>query len=347
MHTTLLRTVTFLLAVLLLVACTRDRETPPPTPESTAAATQASGQAAGQTGSITTTERSSDEPVVESTAGTPTPKATEEATPTPEATAAADTFDYTVKPGETLAGIADKFQTEVQTLRELNFLLDDNIFAGQVLSVPYVEGMTAEGAPTPSPTPFTYVVEVGDTLSSIAARYNVKPGTLIEVNNILDPNNLAVGTPLLIPGYVSPAGETDGSTAGNTDGTSAGTETGATGTTSGGTAAGDEVVHVVQPGESLGQIAAEYGVDPVALADANNITNGNLIRVGQRLVIPGITARAALEARGERHIVQSGESLSMIAAQYGVSIEAIMAANSLDDPNTIVVGQELLIPPSQ
>jgi lysozyme len=332
-----------LLAVLLLVACTRDRETPTPTPESTPAATQVSGQAASQTGTVTSTERSSDEPVVESTAGTPTPEATEETTPTPEATAPADTFDYTVKAGETLAGIADKFQTEVQTLRELNFLLDDNIFAGQVLSVPYVEGMTAEGAPTPSPTPFTYVVEVGDTLSSIAARYNVKPGTLIEVNNILDPNNLAVGTPLLIPGYVSTAGQNTDSTAGSSDGT----QTGDAGTTAGSTAAGDSVEHVVQPGESLGQIAAEYGIDPVALADANNITNGNLIRVGQRLVIPGVTARDALEARGERHIVQSGESLSMIAAQYGVSVEAIMAANSLDDPNTIVVGQELLIPPSQ
>ena len=249
-----------------------------------------------------------------------------------------------MKPGETLAGIADKFQTEVQTLRELNFLLDDNIFAGQVLSVPYVEGMTAEGAPTPSPTPFTYVVEVGDTLSSIAARYNVKPGTLIEVNNILDPNNLAVGTPLLIPGYVSPAGDKHrqhGRWFGrHPDGACRHRHAGST-------AAGEAVEHVVQPGESLGQIAAEYGVDPVALADANNITNGNLIRVGQRLVIPGVTARDALEARGERHIVQSGESLSMIAAQYGVSVEAIMAANSLDDPNTIVVGQELLIPPSQ
>ncbi len=345
MHTTLLRTVTFSLAVLLLVACTRDRETPTPTPEPSPAATQTSGQAANQSGSVTTTVRSSDEPVVESTTGTPTPKATEETTPTPDA-ALAETFDYTVKPGETLAGIADKFQTEVQTLRELNFLLDDNIFAGQVLSVPYVEGMTAEGAPTPSPTPFTYVVEVGDTLSSIAARYNVKPGTLIEVNNILDPNNLAVGTPLLIPGYVSPAGANDSSATGGSGDTQ--TDTGGTSdTTAAGGTAGEAVVHIVQPGESLGQIAAEYGVDPVALADANNITNGNLIRVGQRLVIPGVTARQALEARGERHIVQSGESLSMIAAQYGVSVEAIMAANSLDDPNTIVVGQELLIPPSQ
>jgi LysM repeat protein len=282
---------------------------------------------------------SSADPMVESTAGTPTPTATEEETPTPEATAPSETFDYTVKPGETLASIAEKFQTDVTSLRQLNFLLDDNIFAGQVLSVPYVEGMTAEGAPTPSPTPFTYVVEVGDTLSSIAARFDVQPGTLIEVNNILDPNNLAVGTPLLIPGYVNPTSASGGDTTAGSDSASSNATTGGT--------AGDSVLHIVQPGESLGEIAVEYGVDPVALAQANNIANGNLIRAGQQLVIPGVSARAALEARGERHVVQSGESLSMIATQYGVSVEAIMAANSLDDPNTIVVGQELLIPPAQ
>jgi LysM repeat protein len=339
-RTTLLRTAVLLLACLLVVACTRERETPTPTSAATPAA-----DTAGQTTIVTNTVGGSADPVVESTAGTPTPETTTEApaeeTPTPEATVAAETFDYTVMPGETLAGIAEKFQTQVQTLRELNFLLDDNIFAGQVLVVPYIEGMTAEGAPTPSPTPFSYVVQAGDTLSSIAARFDVAPGTLIEVNNILDPNNLTVGTPLLIPGFVSPAG---GGAAAEDTGTAS---TGGAATGTAGTAAGDTVVHIVQPGESLGQIAVEYGVDPLALAQANNIANGNLIRVGQQLVIPGVTAREALEARGERHVVQSGESLSMIAAQYGVSIETIMAANSLDDPNTIVVGQELLIPPAQ
>jgi LysM repeat protein len=284
------------------------------------------------------------DPVVESTTGTATAEATEEETPTPEAAATTDTFDYTVKPGETLALIAEKFQTEVQTLRELNFLLDDNIFAGQMLAVPYVEGMTAEGAPTPSPTPFAYVVQAGDTLSSIAARFGVAPGTLIEVNSILDPNNLTVGTPLLIPGFVAPGGSASETADGDAAGGTAGTAAGDNGMASG---AGGTVVHVVQPGESLNQIAVEYGIDPLALAQANNIANGNLIRVGQRLVIPGVTARDALEARGERHVVQSGESLSAIAADFGVSVEAIMAANSLDDPNTIVVGQELLIPPAE
>jgi LysM repeat protein len=335
-RTTPLRIFSLLLAVLVLVACTRERETPTPTAETTPAA--ALNAAAG---GITTTVAVSADPVVETTGGTATPVPTEAETPTPEATI--DTIDYTVQPGETLAGIAGKFETEVQTLRELNFLLDDNIFAGQVLAVPYVEGMTVEGMPTATPTPFAYVVQAGDTLSSIAFRFDVRPGTLVEVNNILDPNNLTVGTPLLIPGYVSPDSES-----GDEAGTESAAGTGAGGTTgTAGGSGGEAVTHIVQPGESLNQIAVEYGIDPVALAQANNIANGNLIRVGQQLVIPGVTPRDALEARGERYVVQSGESLSMIAAQYGVTVEAIMAANSLDDPNTIVVGQELLIPPAE
>lgn len=331
MSNTLLRIVALLLAATALVACTRDRETPTPAPVTLT-------PAAAQGITVTTTQGGGADPVVELTSSTPSPAATEAATATPEPTGTTEKFDYTVKPGETLASIADKFQTDVQTLRELNFLLDDSIFAGQILEIPWQEGMTAEGAPTPSPTPFSYVVQQGDTLSSIAFQFGLQPGVLIEVNSILDPNNLTVGTPLLIPGYTGPD-----------------TDSGATVVDSGSTVSEDSaagaastfVTHVVQPGETLGQIAAEYGVDPVALADANNITNGNLIRVGQQLVIPGITERQALEARGERHVVQTGESLSMIAAQYGVSIEAIMAINALDDPNTIVVGQELLIPPAE
>jgi LysM repeat protein len=228
----------------------------------------------------------------------------------------------------------------VQTLRELNYLLDDNIFAGQILQVPYQEGMTAEGAPTPTPEPYTYEVQSGDTLSSIALQFDVVPGTLIEVNSIADPNNLTIGSRLLIPGYVPPS---TGDSANSSDDVTG--DSGGSGST--GDSVGAGVTHVVQPGETLSAIAADYGVESVAILQANNIANGNLIRVGQKLVIPGITARQALESRGTRHTVASGESLSGIAQQFGVTVEAILAANSLDDPNTIVVGQELLIPPPQ
>lgn len=330
MRTMSIRLAWLMLAALLLVACTRDRETPTPTPSTPTAGTAAAATSAPKS-----------EPVVETSGKTPTPAATEATAAATEAPAG-KTFDYPVAPGDTLALIADKFQTTVQTLRELNFLLDDNIFAGQVLAIPWKEGMTAEGAPTPTPTPFVYVVQPGDSLSSIAIEFNIKPITIVEVNNLENPNNLAVGTALLIPGYVAPATTTTA----NGDNAGATPETGgATGDAGTGASGGDAVVHVVQPGESLGQIAAEYGVDPVALAEANGISNGNLIRVGQKLTIPGITQHQALQARGTRHVVETGESLSAIAEQYGVTVEAILALNGLDDPNKIVVGQELLIPP--
>ena len=51
----------------------------------------------------------------------------------------------------------------------------------------------------------------------------------------------------------------------------------------------NEIVHVVQPGENLYRISLKYNVPVQTIAQANGITNVNLIYVGQRLVIPGTT----------------------------------------------------------
>lgn len=312
-----------LLAAAVMSACTRER----PTPEATAAPTAAAETAASAT-------PGSAEPVVEAVDSTPTPEAEETATPTPEPTDVRGTFQYTVQAGDTIASIAASFSTSEQKIRELNFLPDDNIFAGQILIVP-------EGEPTPTPEPFKHVVQAGETLFSIAALYGVQPFVLVEVNNIQNPDALAVGTELLIPGVASPStgGDSDG---GGDSEDSDGADSSQPGTIGADTSS--SVTHIVQPGETLNSIAADYGVDSAALASANNLTNRNLVRVGQVLVIPGITEREALEARGTRHTVQTGESLSQIAQQYGVTVEQILAVNGLDDPNTIIVGQELLIP---
>ena len=306
-----------LLAAAVTSACTRER----PTPEATATPIPATETAVSGT-------PSSAEPIVEVVDSTPPSPATETATPTSEPTAARGTLQYTVQAGDTLASIAASFDTSAQTIRELNFLPDDNIFAGQFLTVP-------EGEPTPTPEPFRHVVEVGETLFSIAAIYGVQPFVLVEVNNIQNPDALAVGTELLIPGVAVPASGSNDSETGGAD-TAQSTLLDADASAS--------VTHIVQLGETLNSIAVEYGVDPAALASANNLTNRNLVRVGQKLVIPGITEREAVEARGTRHTVQTGESLSQIAQQYGVTVEQILAVNGLDDPNTILVGQELLIP---
>lgn len=320
MRKALLRLCGLLILVLLLAACTRERETPTPTPA-----------AAPTSGAITAAEP--EVTVVDPAAATATEQPTEEATPTPEEELAAETFDYTVRSGDTLADIALRFNTTVDMLRQLNYLLDDNIFAGQVLVVPYVEGMTAEGAPTPTPAPYVYVVQPGDSLMSIATRFGVSTITLVEVNNIQDPNALSVGDELLIPGYAPPA-----AASGATTGSAAATTGGAT---------GDAFMHEVKAGETLSGIAQQYGVSAAALAAANNIAVGDVIRIGQQLVIPGLSRQAALEASATRHTVAAGETLSTIAQRYGVTTAAIMAFNNITDPNTILIGQVLLIPPAQ
>jgi LysM repeat protein len=265
---------------------------------------------------------------IDTPAATPTPAA--DSTPTPEPVATRALIQYTVQGGDTIGSIATQFNVTEQQLREWNNLPNDDIFAGQILRVP-------EGEPTPTPEPFKHVVQPGETLTMIAAQYGVNFLTLVEVNGLESPDTLSAGTELLIPGVSAPAADTGTGDTGAEE-TAATTDTGDAGTAQG------VVTHIVQPNETLSTIAADFGVDATELAAANNLANPNMLRAGQELIIPGVTPRQALEARGIRHTVASGESLSQIAQTYGVTIEQIMAANGLDDPNTIVVGQDLLIP---
>lgn len=97
------------------------------------------------------------------------------------------------------------------------------------------------------------------------------------------------------------------------------------------------VVHHVQPGETLGHIAALYGTTTQNLASINSLSNPNNIRVGQVLVV-------AIEP--SLHIVTPGESLWAIAQEYGVTVNSILQFNNLPDPNHVLPGQRLIIPPA-
>lgn len=102
-------------------------------------------------------------------------------------------------------------------------------------------------------------------------------------------------------------------------------------------------VHRVQKGETLSGISIRYGVTITALRQANKIT-GDLIRIGQKLIIPAPRLpQATRMAATQSHIVRRGETLSGIALQYGTSVSRIKEANSLRS-DTIRTGQRLLLP---
>ncbi len=113
--------------------------------------------------------------------------------------------------------------------------------------------------------------------------------------------------------------------------------------------------HVVQPGENLYRIALRYNTTWPVLAQANGLANANLIYVGQVLIIPGpggvvqptavpATAVPQPQPGGSTYTVVAGDTLYRIAARFGVTLNALVQANGIVNPNVIYVGQVLTIP---
>ena len=100
----------------------------------------------------------------------------------------------------------------------------------------------------------------------------------------------------------------------------------------------------MRPGETLTRISQLYDVPVNVIVDLNDIADPDNVEVGQRLRLPeGTEIPESTDAPGP-YIVQPGDTLSQIAVAYGVSIDDLMAANGLSDPNSIFAGQELRIP---
>lgn len=111
----------------------------------------------------------------------------------------------------------------------------------------------------------THLVQYGDTLYRISIRYGVSIQSIVTANGIPNPNLIYAGQRLIIP----------------TGGTTPQPPPVVT------QVPGQEVVHIVRWGETLGIIARRYGTTVTAIAQRNNIVNVNLIYAGQRLVISG------------------------------------------------------------
>jgi uncharacterized protein YvpB len=112
----------------------------------------------------------------------------------------------------------------------------------------------------------------------------------------------------------------------------------------------------VQEGDTLDGVAAEFGVDPEAIARASWMANPPHPAPGEILIIPepGQTPEEAAIVAAERegtspwvsgaHWVEYGDSIEYISGIYGVDPHELAALNGIEDWSTLTVGQRLLIP---
>jgi len=157
-----------------------------------------------------------------------------------------------------------------------------------------------------------HVVQPGETLSGIAARYGVPIAELVAANQIVNPDVIWAGSRLVIPERELARTR----------------------------------IHRVQPGETLSAIARRYGVSVAALVAANRLADPNRILVGQTLEIPEREDTRQPDEIVGRYVVQRGDTLTALAERFGVPVRELAVVNGLSDPNRILVGQVLVIPRS-
>ncbi len=219
---------------------------------------------------------------------------------------------HQVKPGETLSKIADQYNVSVEKLVQLNNLSNPNlIVTGSTLTISSDSSSSAStsSSSTANVDVRQHVVAQGETLYKIAQQYGMTVDSLAQLNNLANPNVIVAGTSLKIPAVSSAA-----------------TKTATLPTNS-----ADVTLHLVSAGETLMQIATEYHVSLSSLASANNITNPNLIEVGDLLRIPGGSATSQNGVTKLRAMPVMQQSLPLSCEAAAASIATAYWGNQVSE----------------
>ena len=203
---------------------------------------------------------------------------------------------YTVQRGDTLYSIARKYNTTVNELINLNNLSSTDLSIGQQIKLPQKNEQTDYEI---------YTIQDGDSLYTIANRYNVSVSDLIDFNG-LPTTILTVGDVIRIP-------KNDINSREN--------------------------IYVVKPGDTLYRIANAYKIPINDLITANNL-NSNILSVGQELIIP---LKPTTEEDYVVYEVMPNDTLYSIARRFNTKVDAIKSYNNLTS-NLLNIGQVLQIP---
>ena len=268
---------------------------------------------------------------------------------------------YEVQAGDTLYSISKEYNTSIGILRALNELgAASVIVTGQTILVPSIKETEASDASEASDDSDyeVYVVKAGDSLFSIAKRFNIVVSLLKGLNGIADERELQAGQSILVPKIdhnqyevyqVQPADSlytiarrfaTNEETLLALNGISDERDIEA-GQTMLVPRIDDSryTVHVVQHGDTLFDLARLFNTTVAQLRRLNGIEGRTDLTVGRSIIAPRVD-----ETILERYIVQTGDSLYGIAGRYGVDLTVLLALNRLADARDLQAGQPILLP---
>lgn len=227
---------------------------------------------------------------------------------------------YIVKRGDTLWGISNQYGVSVTELARINNVTANTLKVGQELIIPLKDGTNPSNM-------FIYTVKKGDSLYSIAKKYNTTVNKIIDINN-LNNVNLSIGQELRIPENY----------------------------TEGDLVLPNFINYTVKKGDNLYSIARNYNITVNDIIKDNNLSS-NLLSIGQNLKIRVNESDNVVveECFGEEYvpsnennnnqityIVKKGDNLYSIAKRFNTGVDNIIKNNNLSSSN-LYIGQQLII----
>ena len=244
---------------------------------------------------------------------------------------------YIVKKEDTLSGLANRFGFSVEEIKHVNGLTDNGLKTGMILTIPESRHKDLDNMISSHPayiepkeiSPYKYreyVVKKGGSLTSIADGFGISVSDLKNANG-LSSDEVRIGMKLIIPDSKIPMRIVRVSPNLN-----------------------ETYNYVVKKGDTLSIIASKYRVSVKDLKSVNNLKS-NEVEIGMKLIIPDsqIPMRVVRVSPNlnetNSYVVKKGDTLSIIASKYRVSVKDLKNANSMKG-DKVTVGMRLVIPNS-
>jgi murein DD-endopeptidase MepM/ murein hydrolase activator NlpD len=215
----------------------------------------------------------------------------------PAAPARAEVVQYVVVEGDTIESVAAKFDVLPETVMGSNGIFDSSeaLQPGRTIAVPPIDGMY-------------YVPNQGDTLETIARRFQVDPAAIAAYGpNAIADGVVQPGKALVVPGGMMPQREA-------------------------------AMTYAVKQGDTLRGVAARFGVDVPTLLNANEIPDPDNLQIGSQLKV--------LPVSGIEYKVEKGDNILTIADKLGVTPQMILdyQPNHLTVDSVLQIDQMIMVP---
>lgn len=244
---------------------------------------------------------------------------------------------HKVTKGDTLWSISKQYNISFELILDLDNIKDkDTLSIDQIIKIPQGNLPAADYT--------VHIVEKGDTLWTIAQRYNLTVNLILANNNISNSELISIGQEMKIPSHKNAVVETNivnqaiidekNNNINNNISQPKNTE---------------PIIYTVKAGDNLWNISRKYGVSVEVIIDVNNFRDKDFLSLGQKLEIPAIGGGVPDSNKKQEptiitYTVVKGDNLWSISQRFDVKMTSIISTNNLKEISRLSIGQKLKLP---